>query len=394
MIEIEGRLLVEGELRPGKLVVEGARIRELILATRKVVHELPIVAPGFIDLHIHGFGGGGPFEDLDRMALRLAQAGTTAFLPTLFPAHPELLGALCERVSAAARALAPGRAQSLGLHLEGPFVNPKAAGALPPEQLVAPSAAGLRAILGPASGDGRGVRAMTLAPELEGGPELVRELARCGIRASLGHSLARAGEARAALAAGASGATHLYNAMRPFHHREAGIAGVALTAEGVSAEIIGDLAHVGVEAFELALAARGPRELCLVSDALAGAGTGCERFEWHGRQHLVREGSAYHAPRAPGEEARLAGSAMSQLEMVRRLVERGVLGLADALTIASTAPARALGEWPSRGELRAGARADLVVLEGAGLALRRVLVAGEEVALPSSAPSSPGRDHG
>lgn len=386
MIELEGRLLVEGELRPGRLVVEGGRIRELDLAPRGIGAELPIVAPGFIDLHVHGFGGGGPLEDLDRMALRLAQAGTTAFLPTLFPARPELLGELCERATRAARALAPARAQPLGLHLEGPFVNPKAAGALPVEDLATPSLAGLRAILGPASGDGRGVRAMTLAPELDGALELVRELARSGIRASLGHSLASAEQSRAALAVGARGATHLYNAMRPFHHREAGIAGVALTAEGVSAEIIGDLAHVGVEAFELALAARGPRELCLVSDALAGAGTGCERFEWHGREHVVRAGSAYYPPRAPGEEPRLAGSAMSQLEMVRRLVERGVLGLADALTMASAAPARALGEWPSRGELRAGARADLVVLEPAGLALRRVLVGGEEVGPPTSAP--------
>lgn len=382
MIELSGRLLIGGALRPGRVVVEGERIRSVELGESLAIPtDAPIVAPGAIDLHVHGFAGGGPLDELEAMARGLARAGTTAFLPTMFPAAPERLGEACERVAKSAERLGAGVARPLGLHLEGPFVNPRAAGALPVEDLAAPSVAALRAILGASTGSGRGVRTVTLAPELPRALELVDELVRCGVRVSLGHSLASAGEARSALDRGARGATHLFNAMRPFHHREAGIAGVAMTADGVAAEIIGDLAHVGREAFELALRARGPNELCLVSDALAGAGTGCDRFHWHGREHLVREGTAYYPPSAEGGEPKLAGSAMSQLEMVRRLVERGVVSIEEALTMASTAPARALGEWPERGAIAAGSRADVIVLDPRELALLRVLAGGVEVAL-------------
>jgi len=220
---------------------------------------------------------------------------------------------------------------------------------------------------------------MTLAPELPGAQELVAELARCGVRVSLGHSRASSREARDAARAGASGATHLFNAMAPWHHREGGLAGFALTDGALFAEIIGDLVHVGTEAFELALRARGTAGLCLVSDSLAGAGTGCDRFHAHGREHVVRDGAAFFPPAEEGGEPRLAGSALSQLEMVRKLTSRGVLGLAEALTIATTTPARALGLEREIGELRAGLEADLIVLRGAGLALGEVWVSGTRV---------------
>jgi N-acetylglucosamine-6-phosphate deacetylase len=167
--------------------------------------------------------------------------------------------------------------------------------------------------------------------------------------------------------------------MAPFHHREAGLAGFALTDAALFAEIIGDLVHVGPEAFELALRARGPGGLCLVSDALRGAGTGCERFSSHGREHVVRDGAAFYPSRSPNGIARLAGSACSQLEMVRRLTSRGVVGLAEALTMASTTPARALGLERDLGELRPGLAADLIVLRGKGLEIEQVFVAGKPV---------------
>jgi len=377
---ISGRLLLDGELVPGALTLAAGRIAEVEqLPAGAADARLSVVCPGLIDLHVHGFGGADPLDGLDAMAAALARAGTTAFQPTLFPAAPDALGATCERLAPSLGLESrEGRARAVGLHLEGPFVNPRAAGALPVADLAAPSLEGLRAILGPASGDGRGVRTVTLAPELAGASELVAELERSGVRVSLGHSLASAAEARAALRAGAGGATHLYNAMRPIHHREAGLAGVALTEDLLFAEIIGDLVHVGPEAFDLALRARGPLGLCLVSDALPGAGTGCEVFHWHGREHLVRAGTSYYPPAAEGGEPRLCGSAMSQLEMVRRLVERGVVGLADALTMACEAPARALGLEHDLGRLVAGARADVLVLAPDGLALERVLVGGKE----------------
>jgi len=258
-------------------------------------------------------------------------------------------------------------------------VNPEAAGALPREDLATPSLAALRAILGPSTGSGRGVRTMTIAPELAGATELIAELVRSHVRVSLGHSRATAADARSAARAGASGATHLFNAMPPLHHREVGLAGFALTDAALFAEIIGDLVHVGPEAIELALRARGADGLCLVSDALRGAGTGCDVFHWHGREHFVRDGAAYYAPVDARASERLAGSASSQLEMVRKLTARGVVGVPEALAMASTTPARALGLERELGALESGLAADFIVLRGRGLELEAVWIAGHEV---------------
>lgn len=394
---LAGRLLQGGELVPGRLALEGGRIASIEVGGEfdgAAAGGLPILAPGLVDLHVHGHGGADPERDLAGMARSLARAGTTAFQPTLFPAGPGRLGqaAACVWEAAGSLAGAPGAARVLGLHLEGPFVNPEAAGALPRDAIAEPSVEGLRAILGPASGDGRGVRTMTLAPELPGAAELVAELARSGVRVSLGHSRASAAEARTAARAasrsptgrggkGSVGVTHLFNAMSGVHHRAMGLAGFALSDQAVSAELIGDLVHVGPEAVELALAARGPGGLCLVSDALPGAGTGCEVFHWHGREHEIDGGAVWFRPMLPGGgqgERALTGSAMGLLEMVRRLVERGVVGVAEALTMASETPARALGLERELGRLVPGARADLLVL-GPELELREVLLAGSPI---------------
>ncbi len=383
---VRGRLLVDGKLQSGTLAFEGERITRVDVVGEIGGSDQPIVAPGLIDLHIHGHGGFDPLEDLGELAISLARAGTTAFQPTLFPARPHVLGEQCERAWREASSLLPGRgARVIGLHLEGPFVNSAAAGALPIADLATPSREALSAILGPATGSGRGVRTMTLAPELQGASELIAELARCGVRVSLGHSRATAAQARGATRGGACGATHLFNAMAPLHHREVGLAGFALTDAALFAEIIGDLVHVSGEMIELALRARGPRGLCLVSDALRGAGTGCERFHSHGRDHLLHEGAVYYPPATPDEGPRLAGSALSQLEMIRLLVARGYVGFIEAWTMGSETPARALGLERELGVLRTGACADFVVLRGPELALEAVYVAGRRVDLGARA---------
>ncbi len=384
MNAIRARLLHRGELIPGTMRWEQGRIQSIELERGPQggasAQDLPVVAPGFIDLHIHGFGGFDPLEDLAGMSRALALAGTTAFQPTLFPAEPVRLGEQCSELERRIHALNRDEgALVAGLHLEGPFVNPKSAGALPVHDLAQPSVAGLRAILGPASGTGRAVKTMTIAPELSGSMDLIREAVKCGVRVSLGHSLARAQDARAAARAGAAGATHLFNAMSGVHHREMGLAGFALTDDALHAELIGDLMHVGEEAVQLALRARGAGGLCLVSDALRGAGTGCDRFHSHGRDHLLKGGAAYYPPQQEGDEPKLAGSALSQLEMVRRLVERGVVGLAEALTMASASPARALGLERELGALEAGLRADFLVLEGPQLRLTQVWLGGRRL---------------
>ncbi len=381
MTTLRGRLLVDGKLLTGTLAWEAGRIVRVDIEGEIGGAELPVIAPGFVDLHVHGFGGFDPLEDVGGMARALAKAGTTAFQPTLFPNAPDELGRQCAMLEERVKTLPMGAgARVTGLHLEGPFVNPESAGALPKEHIYAPSKEALRAIIGPAFGGRRNIGTMTLAPELRGAADLIKELTRCGIRVSLGHSRATAAEARAAARGGACGATHLFNAMQPVHHREVGLAGFALTDAALFAEIIGDLVHVGADAIELALRARTPRGLCLVSDALRGAGTGCDVFEWHGRDHRVHDGAAFYPPKHTSEKERLAGSAMSQLEMVRRLTSSGVLGLPEALTMASETPARALGLEREIGGLKVGLAADFVVLRGRELVLESVRVAGEIVA--------------
>ncbi len=392
--ERAGLLLLEGALVPGRVRFAAGRItaveREPFTeaparpaaagAGPRAPGDAPLVVPGLIDLHVHGFGGCDPLEDLAGLARALARAGTTAFLPTLFPDLPERLGADCEQLWRSRGALDGAAARVLGLHLEGPFVNPEKAGGLPPERLAAPSPGALAAVLGPSLGEGRGIRQMTVAPELDGADELLRELVRSGVRVSLGHSRASADQARAAVELGARGATHLFNAMEGIHHRAASLASHALASDELVAEIIGDLVHVGPEAFRIALRARGPHGLALVSDALRAAGTPEREFESHGRRCTVRAGAIWLAEPAPGAPPRLTGAEACQLEAVRRLVRAGVASAAQALTMAAETPARALGLERELGRLAVGLRADLLVLDPSSLAVREVLLGGESLA--------------
>ena len=378
MSERIGRLLLDGELVPGRVRFEGGRLTA-VERLPEVAPGTPLLAPGLVDLHLHGYAGCDPLVDLPGLARALASVGTTAFLPTLFPTDPARLGLEAESVWKQRNELGPGAARVLGIHLEGPFVNPERAGALPRDRLVAPSPAALRALLGPSSAEGRGIRQVTLAPELPGSADLVRELACSGVRVSLGHSAASAAEAAAAAELGARGATHLFNAMGGLHHRAPTLASFALAEDALVAEIIGDLVHVGREAFRIALRARGPQGLALVSDALLGAGTRTTEFESHGRRCRVHGGAIWLVDDDPNVPPRLTGAEACQMEAVRRLVRAGAAGPAAALTMAAETPARALGLERELGRLVPGARADLVVLDPQGLELLEVLVGGEPV---------------
>ena len=186
---------------------------------------------------------------------------------------------------------------------------------------------------------------------------------------------------------GAVGATHLYNAMGPLHHRRAGLASFLLSQDAVIAELIGDLVHVGPEAVEIALRARGAGGLALISDALAGAGSGCDVFHSHGFECRIENGAIWIDDPETGEP-RLTGAATTQLEAVRRLAQRGVVSLEEALTMASATPARALRLEDELGTLRVGARADLLVLSGPDLIPGEVLIGGNPVQIET--PGTPG----
>ena len=320
------------------------------------------ILPGFVDLHVHGGGGADTMagaEAVAGMARFHARHGTTALLPTTVTAPAaELI-----RAAAGVTAARPGprAARILGLHLEGPFINPAMLGAQPPFA-IPPDLALVDAIR-----DAAALRVVTMAPEQDEAGRLLAHLTRHGVRVQIGHTACTDAEALAALRAGASGFTHLFNAMSPLHHRAPGCAGCAL-AHADYAEIILDGVHVAPAAILAAL--RAIPGLYGVTDAIAAAGMPDGEY---------RLGS--HTVRKRGEVARLAdgtlaGSVLTMAGALRTLLGLG-LPLAEAARRLSTIPADYLGE-AELGRIAPGLPADLVVVDAAGRVLH-VAVAGASV---------------
>jgi N-acetylglucosamine-6-phosphate deacetylase len=225
---------------------------------------------GIIDLHTHGLTGLDT-QDADPAAmLAIAQAhglaGAAAVVLSLYSGPVDLMRARMSAVEAAMeRPALPGAARILGVHLEGPFLNPGACGALDPASFIVPSEEAWRRLV---EGHERAVLTVTVAPELPGAPALIRRIVKDGVRVAMGHSLATYAEAESGFLAGASGITHIFNAMRPFHHREPGIAGFALLNGEVFVEFIGDFVHLHPKALELLFRMKDAGRLILVSDSV------------------------------------------------------------------------------------------------------------------------------
>ncbi|MBX5470688.1 MAG: N-acetylglucosamine-6-phosphate deacetylase [Thermoleophilaceae bacterium] len=334
-----------------------------------------IAVPGFVDVHVNGFGGvdfltAGP-DELRRAAVALAATGVVAFQPTFVSAPPPDLRAALDTI----RALegAPG-AQSLGVHLEGPFISPRWAGAHDPSSLLAPDPRLARELC-----DAGPVATVTLAPELPGGLELVELLAGRGVTVSLGHSDADAATAHAAFDRGARAITHIHNAHRRWAPRDPGLAGAALVRSDVTVQAILDGVHLAPEtAFATYLAAR--ERFCLVTDAIEAAGLGPGEYRLGGRRLLVDGTSARLA------DGTLAGSILTIDAAVRRLVDAGA-PLAEAVRAASGTPARLLRR-ADLGVLRPGMPANVAVLDE-DLRVLRTLVRGVEVHAAADPPGRP-----
>ncbi len=330
----------------------------------------PFMVPGFVDLHVHGGGGADAMqgEAAVRTMVRChARHGTTALLATTVTAPVADIDLALAGIEAVRRNPGPDEAAVLGAHLEGPFLNPDKLGAQPPFAI--PPDLALVARWSTAAT----VRAMTFAPELDADGTLLRTLGRAGIRPQVGHSLADAATASRAFVEGC-GATHLYNAMSGLDHRAPGTVGAAL-AHAAWAEIIPDLVHVERTAILVAL--RTIPNLYAVTDATAGAGM--PDGDYPLGRHLAHKRCG--AMRLL--DGTLAGSALTMDRALRNLVAIG-LPLAEAARRCATVPARWLG-LDDRGELRAGARADVVVLD-ADLAVVDVRIAGRRGTSPELRP--------
>ena len=326
----------------------------------------PIILPGFLDLHVHGGGGadvmdGG--EAIDTLARLHARHGTTALLATTLTAPRAALEQALGPVRARVHERAPGAARVLGVHLEGPFINPRRRGAQP-DATRPGTLEEVRALDAVAH-----VRVVTLAPELPGHLGLVRALADHGMRVQIGHTQASYDQAVAALEAGARGFTHLFNAMTGTDHRAPGAPAAAL-AHAEHAEIIADLTHVHAGALRAAL--RAIPRLYAVSDATAAAGMPDGPHRLGGQPVTKAQGVVRLA------DGTLAGSALTLDQALRNLVSLGV-PLDDAARRVSTHAADYLG-LSDRGRIARGAFADLAVLSPT-LELEAVYVEGEAIAL-------------
>ena len=310
------------------------------------------LAPGFIDLQVNGGGGvllnDQPTADGMRAIARAHRRfGTTACLPTLITDSRERVKAAI----AAARSVS-SRDGVIGLHLEGPFISPRRPGVHRADRIAQPVAGDLEQLCELA---GAGQSMVTLAPECVPAG-FVRTVAASGVRISIGHSEASAASVMQAVADGATGITHLFNAMPPMSAREPGIVGAALAENRLTAGLIVDGIHVDPITVRAAFAAKGCERIALVTDAMPTVGASQDRFELVGRTIKLANG------RLTTEEGTLAGAHLDMATAVRNVVKLAQLPLEDALRAASLTPARFLGLDKERGMLAAGARADLVAL--------------------------------
>jgi N-acetylglucosamine-6-phosphate deacetylase len=335
------------------------------------VHDFPdsILAPGYIDIHVHGGAGHDlmqPGDDaLARMEQHFLKHGVTSYCPTTVTAPLDSTLAALDRLAVCHRTPRTARARPVGLHLEGPFLSHAKRGVHPPDLLLPPSLEVFEKLWQAAQGK---VAVMTVAPELPGAIEMVREAVSRGVCISIGHSDATLAQTRAAMEAGARHATHTFNAMRPLDHREPGILGGVLADPRLTADVIADGIHVHPEALKIFLCAKGPGRAVLITDAISATGMGDGRFRLGPFEVDVQGGRCEH-------EGKLAGSVLTLDRAVHNITRFTGWSLQNALRLATLNPARVLGR-NDIGVLAPGARADLVLLSSDG-AVQRTIIDGQ-----------------
>ena len=360
----------------GKIAAVGSDLRDS--AAEQIDLAGAILLPGFIDVHNHGAVGVDVMEatpdGLQQVSAYLATQGVTGWLPTLVPGSDENYASVAAAVSEAMRAsegkperVSEGnRARILGLHYEGPFVNSAQCGALHVEHFKTYSKPGDLDLLRVPE---KGARMITLAPEVTGGVELVRELKARGWVISIGHTRASLELLDQASDAGARHMTHFMNAMSPLHHRSPGPVAWGLSRDDVTFDIVADGIHLDPFMLRLLVKIKGPKAISLISDAIAAAGKGDGNYQIWGETISVKNGRTANA------SGSIAGSVISMLDAVRVMRSVGVSWV-DIASMASTNPARLLGLDHECGSIEPGKRADLVVLNADGT-VQRTLILGD-----------------
>src|SRR5579859_265882 len=356
------------------IIVAVGRREEIVAPKGAKDHDarIHILVPGFVDVHIHGAGARDVMEAtpeaLQTVAATVVRHGTTSLVATTVTAPTD---EICHSLEGIARYIqSPANqaplAQMTGIHLEGPFLSPQRRGVHPPESLALPTVATLNRFLQAANGC---ARILTIAPELSGAMEVIDSARAAGVIVAMGHTDATYEQAHIGVEHGVRHAVHVFNAMRPFSHRETGVLGAVLTDPQVTAEIIADGIHVDDPAIRLLLAAKGAQRVILVSDGTAATGMPDGVYRLGPFEFTVSGGVCRNA------EGRLAGSTLTLDRAVKHLVSLG-LPLREAVQMATLNPANRLGIAGKKGVIAPGADADLVLLseklEVAGVMTRGV----------------------
>lgn len=316
--------------------------------------------PGFLDVHIHGAGGHDVMEGnataLRAITRKVSEYGTTSIVATTVTASTDETLRAAEGIAgfiARQHETDEPRAEILGIHFEGPFISRQRRGVHPAEWIQSPSAETLSRFLKAAGGN---ARILTIAPEVLGAAPCIDAAREAGLVVSMGHTDATYEQARAAMARGARSATHVYNAMRPFTHRDPGVIGAVLTSPDVNAELIADGVHVDDAAMKLLLIAKGAAHVTLVSDGLSATGMPDGKYMLGGFEVTVSGGVCRNA------EGTLAGSTLTLDRALRNIVALGA-PLPDAVRMLTLNPATLLGIEFKKGSLRVGADADILLLD-------------------------------
>ena len=358
---MNGRLVLEDSVVSGFAIIFDEKIQKIVPENEINTEEYEVidakgnlVAPGLVDIHIHGYLGedasDGSAEGLKKMASGIAKNGVTSWCPTTMTiAKDEILKAFDTAREVKAEETCYG-AKILGINCEGPFINPSKKGAQPGEYILPPDGDFIVA-------NADILKLFTVAPEMEGAKECIKQVSDDGrVLASMGHTGASFEEACAGIEAGVRHTTHLFNAMTALQHRNPGVVGAALSDERVSCELIADTFHVNPGLYKLVAKAKGDK-LCLITDCMRAGGMEDGDYTLGG-QHVIKTGIQCLL-----EDGTIAGSVLKLNEAVRNLKAHTDLSLPEVFACASLNPAKAIGEAESIGSLAVGKCADIIICD-------------------------------
>lgn len=341
MLVLNGTAFVDGALRRSDVRIEEGKITEVGLLTAKSGEEVRdctglYVLPGFVDIHIHAFGGADCMrgeDDVRRMAAGLLKTGVSAFVPTTMSAYPQQTHDALAAIQAVVDRPQPDGAAVLGAHMEAPFLALTHKGAQLGECLVPPSMKAYDEMVGNLTC----VKMMTLAPELDGAMDVIRELKARGVVTCAAHTAAKAADIHAAADAGLTQITHLFNAQTPLHHREPGVPGAGLADDRILVQVIADGIHLHPDVLRIAALCKGAKGMALISDSMEAAGLPDGQYDLGGQAVFVKDGAARLASGV------LAGSTLLMHQAVKNMITLAHIPPETVIPMATSTPADSVG---------------------------------------------------